>query len=135
MLLVLGIHNCCIVIQNVSLINNLNIIYIKVFYKKNVLIFYTFTVDWRVRPLVLVIKLWAQHHDINNAKDMTISSYSLVLMVIHFLQCMYIAAFIFSGPMFLEELEYKYYTILQVVSTLQFCHAYIRYLKTSLAHI
>ncbi|XP_076047115.1 uncharacterized protein LOC143028620 isoform X3 [Oratosquilla oratoria] len=43
--------------------------------------------DWRVRPLVLVVKLWAQYHEINNAKDMTISSYSLVLMVIHFLQC------------------------------------------------
>ncbi|XP_050448462.1 poly(A) RNA polymerase gld-2 homolog A-like [Cataglyphis hispanica] len=43
--------------------------------------------DWRVKPLVLVIKLWAQYHDINNAKNMTISSYSLVLMVIHFLQC------------------------------------------------
>lgn len=43
--------------------------------------------DWRVRPLVLVVKLWAQCQDINNAKDMTISSYSLVLMVIHFLQC------------------------------------------------
>ncbi|RLU25606.1 hypothetical protein DMN91_001763 [Ooceraea biroi] len=43
--------------------------------------------DWRVRPLVLLVKLWAQCHDINNAKDMTISSYSLVLMVIHFLQC------------------------------------------------
>ncbi|XP_075154293.1 uncharacterized protein LOC142227936 isoform X2 [Haematobia irritans] len=42
--------------------------------------------DWRLRPLVLVIKLWAQHHNINNAKNMTISSYSLVLMVIHFLQ-------------------------------------------------
>ncbi|KAB7494107.1 Poly(A) RNA polymerase gld-2-like protein A, partial [Armadillidium nasatum] len=42
--------------------------------------------DWRVRPLVLVVKLWAQHHHINNAKDMTISSYSLVLMVIHYLQ-------------------------------------------------
>ncbi|XP_064084448.1 poly(A) RNA polymerase gld-2-like isoform X1 [Macrobrachium nipponense] len=42
--------------------------------------------DWRVRPLVLVVKLWAQHHNINNAKDMTISSYSLVLMVIHYLQ-------------------------------------------------
>ncbi|CAL4066339.1 unnamed protein product, partial [Meganyctiphanes norvegica] len=42
--------------------------------------------DWRVRPLVLVVKLWAQYHEINNAKDMTISSYSLVLMVIHFLQ-------------------------------------------------
>ncbi|XP_015599027.1 poly(A) RNA polymerase gld-2 homolog A isoform X3 [Cephus cinctus] len=44
-------------------------------------------VDWRVRPLVLVIKLWAQFQDINDAKNMTISSYSLVLMVIHFLQC------------------------------------------------
>ncbi|KAG7171314.1 Poly(A) RNA polymerase gld-2 A-like [Homarus americanus] len=42
--------------------------------------------DWRVRPLVLVVKLWAQYHNINNAKDMTISSYSLVLMVIHYLQ-------------------------------------------------
>lgn len=43
--------------------------------------------DWRLRPLVLVTKLWAQYHNINNAKNMTISSYSLVLMVIHFLQC------------------------------------------------
>lgn len=43
-------------------------------------------IDWRVRPLVLVIKLWAQCQDINDAKNMTISSYSLVLMVIHFLQ-------------------------------------------------
>lgn len=42
--------------------------------------------DWRLRPLVLVVKLWAQFHNINNAKDMTISSYSLVLMTIHFLQ-------------------------------------------------
>lgn len=43
--------------------------------------------DWRVRPLVLVIKLWAQFHEINDAKNRTISSYSLALMVIHFLQC------------------------------------------------
>lgn len=43
--------------------------------------------DWRLRPLALVVKLWAQHHEINNAKNMTISSYSFVLMVIHFLQC------------------------------------------------
>ncbi|XP_053695202.1 poly(A) RNA polymerase gld-2 homolog B-like [Sabethes cyaneus] len=42
--------------------------------------------DWRVRPLTLVAKMWAQHHNINDAKNMTISSYSLVLMVIHFLQ-------------------------------------------------
>lgn len=46
-------------------------------------------VDWRVRPLVLIIKLWAHKHNINDAKNMTISSYSLVLMVIHFLQCEY----------------------------------------------
>lgn len=43
--------------------------------------------DWRLRPLALVVKIWAQYHGINNAKEMTISSYSLVLMVIHFLQC------------------------------------------------
>ncbi|XP_023289019.1 poly(A) RNA polymerase gld-2 homolog B isoform X2 [Orussus abietinus] len=43
-------------------------------------------IDWRVRPLVLIVKLWAQSQDINDAKNMTISSYSLVLMVIHFLQ-------------------------------------------------
>lgn len=42
--------------------------------------------DWRLRPLALVVKLWAQFHHINNAKNMTISSYSLVLMTIHFLQ-------------------------------------------------
>lgn len=42
--------------------------------------------DWRLKPLALVVKLWAQFHNINNAKDMTISSYSLVLMTIHFLQ-------------------------------------------------
>ncbi|XP_046400117.1 poly(A) RNA polymerase gld-2 homolog A-like isoform X2 [Ischnura elegans] len=43
--------------------------------------------DWRVRPLVLVVKLWAHKHNINDAKNMTISSYSLTLMVINFLQC------------------------------------------------
>ncbi|XP_068154503.1 poly(A) RNA polymerase gld-2 homolog B isoform X5 [Drosophila tropicalis] len=42
--------------------------------------------DWRTRPLVVIVKLWAQYHDINDAKRMTISSYSLVLMVIHYLQ-------------------------------------------------
>ncbi|XP_008207094.1 poly(A) RNA polymerase gld-2 homolog A isoform X3 [Nasonia vitripennis] len=44
-------------------------------------------IDWRVRPLVLVVKMWAQCQNINNARHMTMSSYSLVLMVIHFLQC------------------------------------------------
>uniref|UniRef100_A0A1A9W310 PAP-associated domain-containing protein n=1 Tax=Glossina brevipalpis TaxID=37001 RepID=A0A1A9W310_9MUSC len=54
---------------------------------KNTHLLYCYSqLDWRLRPLVLVIKLWAQYHNINNAKHMTISSYSLVLMVIHFLQ-------------------------------------------------
>jgi len=42
--------------------------------------------DWRLKPLVLVVKLWAQFQGINDPKNMTISSYSLALMVIHFLQ-------------------------------------------------
>lgn len=50
------------------------------------LLFMYSQLDWRLRPLALVVKLWAQHHNINDAKNMTISSYSLVLMVIHFLQ-------------------------------------------------
>uniref|UniRef100_A0A0A9ZCX4 Uncharacterized protein n=1 Tax=Lygus hesperus TaxID=30085 RepID=A0A0A9ZCX4_LYGHE len=43
--------------------------------------------DWRVKPLVILVKLWAQFHNINDAKCMTLSSYSLSLMVLHFLQC------------------------------------------------
>lgn len=43
--------------------------------------------DWRLRPLVLIVKLWAQFHNINDARNATLPSYSLVLMVIHFLQC------------------------------------------------
>lgn len=43
--------------------------------------------DWRVQPLVLIIKEWAQAYNINNAKEKTLSSYSLVLLVIHYLQC------------------------------------------------
>ncbi|XP_012530568.1 poly(A) RNA polymerase gld-2 homolog A [Monomorium pharaonis] len=55
---------------------------------KNTHLLYCYSkLDWRVKPLVLVIKLWAQLHDINNPKCRTLSSYSLVLMVIHFLQC------------------------------------------------
>uniref|UniRef100_A0A1B0GL72 Uncharacterized protein n=2 Tax=Lutzomyia longipalpis TaxID=7200 RepID=A0A1B0GL72_LUTLO len=50
------------------------------------LLYWYSNMDWRVRPLVLVVKMWAQYHCINNAKNSTISSYSLVLMVIHFLQ-------------------------------------------------
>ncbi|KAM8961854.1 poly(A) RNA polymerase GLD2 [Pelodytes ibericus] len=40
----------------------------------------------RVRPLVLVVKKWASHYGINDASRGTLSSYSLVLMVLHYLQ-------------------------------------------------
>ncbi len=42
--------------------------------------------DWRARPLVITVKRWAKFHDINDAAKQTISSYSLVLMVIFYLQ-------------------------------------------------
>jgi poly(A) RNA polymerase GLD2 len=48
--------------------------------------FLQYLVDWRLRPLAIIVKLWAQYHNINDARNSTISSYSLVLMVIHFLQ-------------------------------------------------
>lgn len=47
---------------------------------------FDFTVESRVRPLVLVVKRWAGHHAINDASRGTLSSYSLVLMVLHYLQ-------------------------------------------------
>nr|CAB3266898.1 poly(A) RNA polymerase gld-2 [Phallusia mammillata] len=43
--------------------------------------------DPRVRPLALCVKAWAKNNDINDAKHATLSSYALVLMVIHYLQC------------------------------------------------
>uniref|UniRef100_A0A8D0H9P8 polynucleotide adenylyltransferase n=1 Tax=Sphenodon punctatus TaxID=8508 RepID=A0A8D0H9P8_SPHPU len=43
-------------------------------------------IENRVRPLVLVVKKWASFHDVNDASRGTLSSYSLVLMVLHYLQ-------------------------------------------------
>ena len=42
--------------------------------------------DYRVRPLVLSIKKWAKQNNINEARFQTLSSYTLSLMVIHYLQ-------------------------------------------------
>lgn len=42
--------------------------------------------DVRLAPLVVAVKKWASSNDINNAHRKTISSYSLTLMVINFLQ-------------------------------------------------
>ncbi|KAI6225606.1 PAP/25A associated domain-containing protein [Aphelenchoides besseyi] len=43
--------------------------------------------DWRVRPLVCAVKAWAKRRGINNANQSSLTSYSLVLLVIHYLQC------------------------------------------------
>ncbi|KAF7250208.1 Poly(A) RNA polymerase GLD2 [Varanus komodoensis] len=43
-------------------------------------------IESRVRPLVLVVKKWASFHGINDASRGTLNSYSLVLMVLHYLQ-------------------------------------------------
>jgi hypothetical protein len=52
----------------------------------NILKFSRFQLDWRVRPLVIFIKSWAKLAGINDAKDQTLSSYTLTLMVVHYLQ-------------------------------------------------
>ncbi|XP_023800349.1 poly(A) RNA polymerase GLD2 isoform X1 [Cyanistes caeruleus] len=43
-------------------------------------------IENRVRPLVLVVKKWANFREINDASRGTLNSYSLVLMVLHYLQ-------------------------------------------------
>ncbi|EDO25766.1 predicted protein, partial [Nematostella vectensis] len=43
--------------------------------------------DSRVKPLIMIVKKWAKKHQINDAKDGTLSSYALSLMVINYLQC------------------------------------------------
>ncbi|CAF0948093.1 unnamed protein product [Adineta ricciae] len=47
--------------------------------------FYSET-DERVAPLVLTLKTWAKFHNINDASQKTLSSYSITLMCIFFLQ-------------------------------------------------
>lgn len=42
--------------------------------------------DLRIRPMILVVKKWAAYHHINDASKGTLSSYTLVLMVLHYLQ-------------------------------------------------
>lgn len=42
--------------------------------------------DLRIRPLILGIKKWARHRQINDASKGTLSSYTLVLMTLHYLQ-------------------------------------------------
>lgn len=39
--------------------------------------------------MILVVKKWARHNQINDASKGTLSSYTLVLMVLHYLQSQY----------------------------------------------
>jgi hypothetical protein len=43
-------------------------------------------VDDRARPLAMAVKYWAKHRGVNNSRNSTLSSYSWVLLVIHYLQ-------------------------------------------------
>lgn len=45
------------------------------------------TKDERVKPLGIAVKVWAKANDINNASQQTLSSYSLIIMLLHYLQC------------------------------------------------
>jgi poly(A) RNA polymerase GLD2 len=51
----------------------------------HLLCYYAFF-DWRVRPLVTIVKEWAKQNNINDSTRSTFTSYSLVLMVLHYLQ-------------------------------------------------
>ena len=51
------------------------------------LLFYYSQLDLRVRPLVMAVKWWAKKNDINEPRWQTLSSYTLTLMVINYLQC------------------------------------------------
>lgn len=44
-------------------------------------------VDWRLRPLGLFVKHWAQRMDIHDGSRGRLSTYPLLLMLIQFLQC------------------------------------------------
>ena len=45
-----------------------------------------FSDDWRVQPLIMIVKKWAKRHGINDASKGTLSSYSIVMLVLHYLQ-------------------------------------------------
>ncbi|NXU43562.1 GLD2 polymerase, partial [Drymodes brunneopygia] len=56
-------------------------------------------IENRVRPLALVVKKWASFHQINDASRGTLSSYSLMLMVLHYLQSKYFSHECFDPTM------------------------------------
>ncbi|NXJ83884.1 GLD2 polymerase, partial [Trogon melanurus] len=55
-------------------------------------------IENRVRPLALVVKKWAHVHEINDASRGTLNSYSLMLMVLHYLQSEYFLLHVETVP-------------------------------------
>ena len=55
-------------------------------YNTHLLAMYT-RVDWRLRPLGIFVKNWAQKMDIHDGSRGRLSTYPLLLMLIQFLQC------------------------------------------------
>ena len=41
--------------------------------------------DWRVRPLVLALRCWAEGHGVNNTLEHSLSSHALTIIAIHYL--------------------------------------------------
>ncbi|GAA52296.1 poly(A) RNA polymerase gld-2 homolog A [Clonorchis sinensis] len=54
-------------------------------YNTHLLAMYT-RIDWRVRPLGMFVKYWAQRMDIHDGSRGRLSTYPLLLMLIHYLQ-------------------------------------------------
>uniref|UniRef100_A0A5K3FIS9 PAP-associated domain-containing protein n=1 Tax=Mesocestoides corti TaxID=53468 RepID=A0A5K3FIS9_MESCO len=65
---------------------DLNINNVVGIYNTHLLAMYT-RVDWRVRPLGMFVKHWAQKMDIHDGSRGRLSTYPLLLMLIQFLQC------------------------------------------------
>ena len=86
-------------------------------------------VDWRVTPLIILIKQWASAQGINDASQGTLSSYSLVLMVLNYLQGMCTCH---SGLHVLS----RHSRILNYIKCMYICysgaHAYVPFSRQSL---
>jgi len=83
---------------------------------RNTLLIQDYTrADWRLQPLALVIKSWAKDNGINDAYNKSLSSYSLVLMVVHYLQ------YACSPPVLpcLQQLDPNRYTVKESMHALR----------------
>ena len=70
--------------------------------------------DWRVRPIVIMIKSWAKNSGINDAKFSTLSSYNLTVMVISYLQCGVTPSVLPSLQLMKPQLFHPYSNIFQL---------------------